>query len=582
MFVYICCLLLKLILAFLISLFIILSLSLFKQSFFKIKKKSSPVQMRELENKLEADEEEDSDVSMPTEVHQDITRSLNLQATLVEALMIDYNLSFKGSICSSEEKVQSRVYLVEVQRRFMEVLIHFVTANETNQTLVFTSAIKFLTNHLGPLQLPEVYPEDFPEALKLQLPVSPGMNAESVVIECLRGNEHLCSEVVTRELFVTFGHLLNEFPDPSISPVLEFFEIVCCPCGKAILRNQSITVDVFMSDDLPNLKNCVTSIFTNGSQCAAPERIAKLLCACIVEGNIQTASQLQRNRLTMDSNLVVLEGFINKVQENPDVVDEAFLGEMLQLLSLMMEILVVDPRLYRRISLWDIVTIINKHVLCKFSNAVLNKHRRTLDFKKRVKTAVACAKISTMVITGARSLGLFEMESRYDPEIRSDVDSILNSGVEIYKSDVIASDKELSNVFEALVDAIDVTKLGDSNVRRGRASSMVDIRAASVAQPTESSLVSALPNPLAVVVAAGKKGAAVAGNLLDVDNVEEEGIDLSSIDHYEDPITMLSYFDEALWNNPHVRVVSLILSLSLEFLFLFFFFSSLSAAAAAA
>lgn len=87
--------------------------------------------------------------SIPTEIHQNITRSLNLQATLVEALLIDYNLSFKGSICSGEEKVQSRKYLVEVQRRFMDVLIYFVTGNEVNQTLVFTSAIKHITSHLG-------------------------------------------------------------------------------------------------------------------------------------------------------------------------------------------------------------------------------------------------------------------------------------------------------------------------------------------------------------------------------------------------------------------------------------------------
>lgn len=411
------------------------------------------------------------------------------------------------------------------------------------------------------MKLPEVWPEDFKEELKLQLPVAPGMNAESVVIECLRKNEHLCAEVVTKDLFVTFGHLLNEFPDPSISPVLEFFEIVCCPCDKAILRNQSITVDVFMSDDLPNLKNCVASIFSpnaSSHQCAAPERIAKLLSACIVEGNIQTASHLQRNRLTMDANLLVIEGFLTKIKasqdnsssalsssSNDELVDDAYLGEMLILLSLMMEILVVDPRIYRRPVVWDMITLINKPLLSKFNHTLLNQTRKTLEIKKRLNTAVACGKITSMIISGARSLGLFELEARYENEIRSDIDSILNSGLEIYKSNVIAQDKELSNVFESLVDSIDVTKLGEVSSRRGRASSMVDIRSASKSVSTSAPTLS-----LAAAVSLGK----TAVGAHDAEHIEEEGLDLSAIDQYEDPITMLSHFGEALWNNPHVSI----------------------------
>jgi len=36
-----------------------------------------------------------------------------------------------------------------------------------------------------------------------------GMNAEAVVIECLRGNASLCSDSVGRDVFETFGKLLN-------------------------------------------------------------------------------------------------------------------------------------------------------------------------------------------------------------------------------------------------------------------------------------------------------------------------------------------------------------------------------------
>eukprot|EP00615_Pteridomonas_danica_P005853 CAMPEP_0114339576 /NCGR_PEP_ID=MMETSP0101-20121206/7817_1 /TAXON_ID=38822 ORGANISM="Pteridomonas danica, Strain PT" /NCGR_SAMPLE_ID=MMETSP0101 /ASSEMBLY_ACC=CAM_ASM_000211 /LENGTH=2941 /DNA_ID=CAMNT_0001472581 /DNA_START=113 /DNA_END=8938 /DNA_ORIENTATION=+ len=506
----------------------------------------NPVQQSELEAQLQEDEVEEDDEMQPTTIHQDIARSLNLQTTLVEALIIDYNLSFKGSICSGEEKVQSRKYLVDVQKRFMEVLIVFVTGNEANQTLIFNKAIPHLMNHLGAMKLPEVWPEDFKEELKQQLPISPGMNAEAVVIECLRKNEHLCSEVVTRELFVTFGHILNEFPDPSVSPVLEFFEIVCRPCNKAIIRNQSWTVDVFLSDDLPNLKNCVASVFGIGNPCAAPDRIARLLCACIAEDNIQTASHLQRSRLTMDANLLVIEGFITKIKEQEDIVDDAHLGEMLQLLALMMDILVVDPRIFRRKVVWEMVALVCGPLINRLGAVTIGKTRRSLEFKKRLNTTLAASKVAGMIIAGARSLGLLELEAQYEAEIRTNADSILNTAYDIYHADVIAADKDSSQVLEALIDSIDQRKLGEVAKRRGRKSSIFEAVIKPVDEAPKSVL--AVPSPLAVLGGGG----GAADKPVDIDHVEEEEVDLSSIEAYEPPVTMLSNFSEALWNNPHI------------------------------
>jgi hypothetical protein len=504
----------------------------------------NPVSQDALAEQLEADEEEESDESKPTKIHQDIARSLNLQTTLIEALMIDYNLSFKGSICSGDQKIQSRKYLVEIQRRFIEVLIVFVTGNEQNQTLIFNKAIKQLMNHLGQMTLPDTFTPDFTDEQKQQLPISPGMNAESVVIECLRANEHLCAEVVSRELFVTFGHILNEFPDPSVSPVLEFFEIVCKPCNKAILRNQTLTVDVFLSEDLPNLKNCVASVFGIGAQCEAPERIAKLLCACIAEGNIQTASHLQRSRLTMDANLLVIEGFINKVKEKEDesIIENAHLAEMIQLLASMMDILVVDPRIYRRKVVWELVSIVCAKMISKFSETVVGKTRRSLEYKKRVDTAMACVKVVTMIISGARSLGLVELEVQYEQEIRYLPDSILNVAFGIYQSSIIAAEKDYTMTMEQLIDSIDQTKLGEVSKRRGRASSIVNVEVKLSPDEQKTGLA-------AIGGLVGKGG---GDKPVDIDHVEEEMIDLSSIEAYEPPVTMLSNFTEALWNNPHI------------------------------
>ena len=56
-------------------------------------------------SKIEALTDVDHNVSNPTRFHQNVMRSLNLQTTLIAALSMDYNVSFRGSICSPEEKV---------------------------------------------------------------------------------------------------------------------------------------------------------------------------------------------------------------------------------------------------------------------------------------------------------------------------------------------------------------------------------------------------------------------------------------------------------------------------------------------
>ena len=71
----------------------------------------------------------------------------------------------------------------------------------------------------------------------------PRMCAEEVILECMRNNEYLCAEQLPRDLFEEFGRLLDAEPDPSASPILEFFLLACLPQGtpaggNAIVRNQ--------------------------------------------------------------------------------------------------------------------------------------------------------------------------------------------------------------------------------------------------------------------------------------------------------------------------------------------------------
>jgi hypothetical protein len=148
---------------------------------------------------------------IPFDFHQDVLRSLNTQTTLIEALNIDYNLSFKGSICSSEEKIESRRILVEVQSMLIKSLALFVKSNERNQNVIFKHLAK-LRKHLGPLKMPDTWPADFSEEHKKMLPTHPGMDTEEVIIECCRNNWYLCDAEVPRDLVEDFGFLLENEP----------------------------------------------------------------------------------------------------------------------------------------------------------------------------------------------------------------------------------------------------------------------------------------------------------------------------------------------------------------------------------
>jgi len=138
--------------------------------------------------------------------HQDILRSMDLQTTLTEALRMDYNISFKGSICTSEQRIESRNYLIDAQRALINVLITFVKGNAKNQAVVI-KFLPILRKHLGPLKLPDNYPDDFIDVHKAQLVESPGMNTEEVIIECLRNNFALCQTSIPEDMYYDVGLL---------------------------------------------------------------------------------------------------------------------------------------------------------------------------------------------------------------------------------------------------------------------------------------------------------------------------------------------------------------------------------------
>ena len=123
------------------------------------------------------------------------------------------------------------------------------------------------------------------------------------MLECIRNNEYLCAEKLPRDLFDQFGELLNGEPEPSTSPILEFFLIACLPegcAGNAIVRNQESSIEVLLSPKLDKIRTTIRSVFGEGALCKAPAKVCKVLVALIAQGNKLTPAQLQSNDLTLD------------------------------------------------------------------------------------------------------------------------------------------------------------------------------------------------------------------------------------------------------------------------------------------
>jgi hypothetical protein len=203
---------------------------------------------------------------------------------------------------SVDPQVQSRDMLVHAQRKLVECLVNFVKGNPRNQAEVMAH-LPELRPHLGLLQLP-VWPEDFSDGHKARCSTSPGLNAEEVVIECLRGNLDVCQTKVPRDLLEEFGLLMDAEPDPSACSQLELFQLMCLPDGpgtKAVPRNQSMVLDVLLSDRLRHLRACVNNVFFSEAPGEKPERLVLLLAATICDSNLKTAAQLQSKKISIEA-----------------------------------------------------------------------------------------------------------------------------------------------------------------------------------------------------------------------------------------------------------------------------------------
>ena len=489
----------------------------------------------------------------PVLFHQDVLRSMNLQLTLIEGLNIDYNISFKGSICSSDDKCKSREMLVHVQRKLFEALGNFVRGNTKNQVVVFKH-LKTLRKHLGPLKLPLTWPDDFGVEHQRRLATGPGLNTEEIIIECLRNNANLCENSTPRDLLEEFGALMDQEPDPSGCNQLELFQILCLPNGpggKAVPRNQEMVLDVLLSDSLTNVKAALDAVFdeTSAGVTSSPETILNLLSATICQSNIKAASKLQGKGVRLETTLhrahsllVHLTGshktaedapVMDRVEEEDALAGSAYFVALIAFLAEQLEANVVDPKLFRDPSTWVVITT---GVSCLVGACARGQIAHTDEM---VAAAAAACRVGSIIINGARQLGLVHIEEKHRDALIASETSVYKSAVTLATSPFFKSERLLRVESTKLANLMQPTTqiVEDFGMETGEFSGdgveLGSVRHGSLSGLRESYHPEKMSKEMTKRV-----------------SVLEHGVDLHGADVYQPPVVMRGFFQEALKVNP--------------------------------
>ena len=113
-------------------------------------------------------------MAVPTKMHQDILRACNLAPILREAIRVDAEIAFKGSICCYAEKMESQRRLTMSIKALLTLFAAFVKDNKENQVLMFED-LAFLQDLATPAEFKEEQDNpglDERKAHKLQLVVT--------------------------------------------------------------------------------------------------------------------------------------------------------------------------------------------------------------------------------------------------------------------------------------------------------------------------------------------------------------------------------------------------------------------------
>lgn len=170
---------------------------------------------------------------------------------------------------------------------------------------------------------------------------------------------------MSKELIEHFAYLLNQEDDPSRSPYVEFFTIICKPAKDKLSnkRNQDLTVEILLSQKLDRIRQCLEHIFnisisdstpvtggaasetnrwshtyrrhhhrhrhqrartdsggtlsdleddpeTSEVPCEAPHKLVDILIAAISDKGSSTAQKLVTKNITSNSSVLVLDDII--------------------------------------------------------------------------------------------------------------------------------------------------------------------------------------------------------------------------------------------------------------------------------
>ena len=187
---------------------------------------------------------EHSDASNPH--HHKICQTLNLKAILIESLGIDFNISFKGSKCTFEQKFESQKMLIDSIELSLRVLLAYVNLNPTFRKSSKSPAITALC-YASTYPVPPKpadwnagtpYPAESPNST-----ATIARLAKLIIIELCRGNPGTTKRLPS-STFEMFAGFINEYvgegKDPTTCPDTEFLFVAANPtAAERIRKNQN-------------------------------------------------------------------------------------------------------------------------------------------------------------------------------------------------------------------------------------------------------------------------------------------------------------------------------------------------------
>ena len=453
-----------------------------------------------------------SPLHKPLEYHQDILRSMNVQATLLMALDMDYNLGLAETTCASDEMVDSRGMMIATQRKLVGALRDFVRGNHKNQTVVLKS-LGLLRMHFGPLKAPAEWPRDFERRhIKACLEDhGPDVNTEAVVVECFRGNHDVFrTGTVPRGLFEDFGRLLDNacrpvdeggVSDPSgsekIKVALDFFAVACLPhgsTGKTVPKNQDLVLETVLSESLVHFRGRLLSIFDQSQAAGAgalsePSRFLRILSAALCQGNERGATKLQAAGLRLEQTLGRLAEIMTQRGDEalaPDssnaMAGNSLFGALLTLLGFQLETSVVDPSFFQNPQAWEVVTVGCFAIL---EAVAATAKAKTFAAQKDLfvggqsgaELAYAACTIASFVLQGARALGLEHVEEQHRDRLRGSAGAPASAGSVYLAAHAIATNAAFAAEPELVQAAAELSNL--------LSHSTIDVRKGTTAAPGE-------------------------------------------------------------------------------------------------